>query len=242
MATADSAKIELDIGVLSARRSLSDDVVARLRTAIVRGTITPGQRLSETALAELFGVSRGPIREAFAQLEREGLVTLERHRGARVTSLSTADIDEIYELRVSLERLAVERACRHATTADFAAMAAVVDVLRDAAARADVVAVVEADVRFHDLISAAPKPARLYAAWSVLRPQIETFLFSRSLDQRNYLDKAGPEHTALLESIRSTARVTSVAMIEDHIHSAYERLTHLSTEGAALTAFEATGS
>lgn len=216
--------------ILPNRRSLSDDVADRLRAAIVRGSLAPDQRLSEAALAESFGVSRGPIREAFAQLEREGLLTLERHRGARVTSLSQGDIDEIYELRVTLERLAIRRACRYAMPADLRAMSAIVDELRDATGREDVVAVVACDVRFHDLIYIAAKHERLYGAWSLLRPQIETFLFSRSMDQHNYLAKAVHEHAALLDIIRSKARPKAVAMIEDHIHGAYERLTRLSSE------------
>lgn len=58
----------------ASRRSLSDDVVDRLRTGIVRGNFEPGQHLTEAMLAEAFGVSRGPVREALAQLAREGLV------------------------------------------------------------------------------------------------------------------------------------------------------------------------
>ncbi len=212
------------------RRSLSDDVVDRLRAAIVRGTFVPGQHLSEAALADIFGVSRGPIREAFAQLEREGLLKLERHRGARVTSLSTRDIDEIYELRVALERLAIDRACKFGIESDFVAMAEIVEALRDATQREDVVAVVEWDVRFHDSIYVAAKHDRLYQSWSILRPQIETFLFSRSMDQRNYLDKAVHEHVALLDIIRQRSRAAATAMIEDHIHSAYDRLSRLSAD------------
>jgi DNA-binding transcriptional regulator YhcF (GntR family) len=115
---------------LSNRRSLSDDVVDLLRAALVRGTFEPGQHLNEAGLAEKLGVSRGPIREAFVELQREGLLTLERHRGARVNRLSRTDIDEIYELRKALERLAVERAVRQATEDDFAAMSDVVTKLR----------------------------------------------------------------------------------------------------------------
>jgi len=205
-------------------------VVDRLRAAIVRGVFVPGERLSEAALADSFGVSRGPIREAFAQLEREGLLDLERHRRARVTSLSINDINEIYELRVALERLAIERACKCATERDLVALQAGVERLRDAVERADVVAVVACDVAFHDLIYVAAKHDRLHQSWSLLRPQIETFLFSRALDQRDYLDKSVREHAGLLDIIRAKAPVRAVALIEDHIHSAYERLAQLSSE------------
>ncbi len=205
-------------------------MVDRLRAAIVRGVFVPGERLSEAALADSFGVSRGPIREAFALLEREGLLELERHRRARVTSLSINDIDEIYELRVALERLAIERACKFATGQDLTAMQAGVERLREAVERGDVAAVVECDVAFHDLVYVAAKHDRLHKSWSLLRPQIETFLFSRAMDQRDYLDKSVREHAGLLDIIRAKAPVQAVALIEDHLRSAYERLAQLSSE------------
>jgi DNA-binding GntR family transcriptional regulator len=230
----DLFKELLSESLLPARRSLSDDVVDRLRAAIVRGVFVPSQRLSEVALAEALGVSRGPIREAFALLEREGLLKLEPHRRARVTSPSMNDIDEIYQLRVALERLAIDRACTYADDADMSALNEIVERLRDATKRADVVAVVEHDVRFHDLIYVAAKHQRLYQSWSLLRPQIETFLISRSADTGSYLGKAVREHAAILDIIRARERTAAIAMIEDHIHSAYERLTRLSSDTAAL--------
>jgi DNA-binding GntR family transcriptional regulator len=215
---------------LSNRRSLSEDVVDLLRAALVRGAFAPGQHLNEAGLAEKLGVSRGPIREAFVQLEREGLLTLERHRGARVTVLSQTDIDEIYELRKALERLAVERAVRFATDDDFAALAEVVDQLRTAVEAVDVDGVVALDVRFHDLIYVAAHHSRLYLSWSTLRPQIETFLHSRSTDTRDYLDKAVREHTEILDVLRSKSKRNATRLIDSHIRASYDRLLELSSE------------
>jgi DNA-binding GntR family transcriptional regulator len=61
-------------------------------------------------LAEAFGVSRGPVREALSGLQQEGLVQLQRHKAARVGEISRDDVAELYELRKELERFAVERA------------------------------------------------------------------------------------------------------------------------------------
>jgi DNA-binding GntR family transcriptional regulator len=217
---------ELDF---SSRRSLAEDVVDRLRNMIVRGVFDGGQHLSEVALAETFAVSRGPIREAFVALEREGLLTLERHRGARVTILSQPDIDEIYTLRSSLERLAIERAVRFAEEDDFAAMDEAVNEIKSAVKAGDVHRVVEFDVRFHDLIYRAAHHSRLYLAWSTLRPQIETFLHTRSVDTRNYLTKVTREHAELRDVIRSKSKRSAVAMIDVHLRTAYERLSKLSS-------------
>lgn len=219
----------LDGLALTNRRSLSEDVVDLLRAALVRGAFVPGQHLNEAGLAEKFGVSRGPIREAFVELEREGLLTLERHRGARVTILSRADIDEIYELRNALEHLAVERAVRFATAADFAAMAQVVEGISRAVKVEDLHEVVALDVRFHDLIYVAAHHSRLYMSWSNLRPQIETFLHSRSTDTHDYLDKAEREHAELLTVLRSKSKRNATRLIDSHIRSAYDRLSQISS-------------
>src|SRR6476469_10949085 len=97
------------------KRSLADDVVDRLRDAIFHGSFKPGEALREEQLAAMLDVSRGPVREALVQLEREGLVIVRRHRGATVARLSRRDLEEVYSLRLALERLAVQRAVRHAT-------------------------------------------------------------------------------------------------------------------------------
>jgi DNA-binding GntR family transcriptional regulator len=214
---------------LSNRRSLSEDVVDLLRAALVRGAFEPGQHLNEASLAEKLGVSRGPIREAFVELEREGLLILERHRGARVTRLSQTDIDEIYELRKALERLAMERAVRHATEDDFAAFAEVIKELRVAVKDADLHRVVSLDVRFHDLIYVAAHHSRLYLSWSSLRPQIETFLHSRSIDTKDFLDKSVREHIELLDVLRSKSKRNATRLIDSHIRTSYERLSQMSS-------------
>src|SRR5215212_5618908 len=104
------------------KRSLADDVVDRLRDAIFHGSYKPGEPLREEQLAAMLDVSRGPVREALVQLEREGLVIVRRHRGATVARLSRADLEEVYSLRLAIERLAMQRAARYAADRDFATM------------------------------------------------------------------------------------------------------------------------
>src|SRR3712207_4131206 len=104
------------------KRSLSEDVADRLRDAIFRGSYKPGEPLREEQLAAMLDVSRGPVREALVQLEREGLVIVRRHRGATVARLSRADLEEVYSLRLALERLAMQRAVHNATERDFATL------------------------------------------------------------------------------------------------------------------------
>jgi len=97
----------LSLGVAT-RRVLADEVTDDLRDAIVSHELEPGRKLTEDELAAQLGVSRGPVREALMRLEREGLVVIERHRGATIASWNRQDIEEIYSLRGALEELAIE--------------------------------------------------------------------------------------------------------------------------------------
>src|SRR5579884_2528151 len=90
--------------------ALWERVVAALRRAIVIGELQPESHLKEPVLAQRFGVSRLPVREAIAQLDREGLVRIEPRRGAFVIGVTEQDIDDIYECRLALETVAVRRA------------------------------------------------------------------------------------------------------------------------------------
>lgn len=92
-------------------RPIREIVLERLRKAIMNGSLQPGDRLVETSIAEGMGVSRTPVREAFRQLEIEGLAENIPRRGTIVKGISKTDILEIYEIREVLEGLAFRLAC-----------------------------------------------------------------------------------------------------------------------------------
>jgi DNA-binding GntR family transcriptional regulator len=94
-------------------------VVKKIRDAILDETFKPGERLPESELAEMFKVSRSPIREALFALENEGTVTTEPYRGAILKPLSAEEASDIAELRLALITLAARPAHRHLSPADF---------------------------------------------------------------------------------------------------------------------------
>jgi DNA-binding GntR family transcriptional regulator len=102
------------------RRSLHDELVERLRRKIVEGELAPGEKISEKDLCAAYDVSRTPLREALKVLAREGLVVLTPHRGAHVSMLTVADIEEAFPVIGALEGLAGELACVHATDEEIA--------------------------------------------------------------------------------------------------------------------------
>lgn len=97
------------------RQTATEAVAERLLEEIQRGDLPPGTRLRQSEVAARFAVSTTPVREAFAWLQARGLVRIDPHRGAIVFHPTTDDARELYEIRVSLETLAVRLAVNHLT-------------------------------------------------------------------------------------------------------------------------------
>jgi len=91
------------------KRTMSAQIAEFMRTAILSGEIEPGEPVVESALAVRFGVSRGPLREAMRQLIDEGLLVSVPYTGTRVVDISVDDMNDIYSMRICLEKFAFEQ-------------------------------------------------------------------------------------------------------------------------------------
>jgi DNA-binding GntR family transcriptional regulator len=203
----------------SAPANLGARVTAELRELILSGTFAPGQRLVETELATRFATSRGPVRDAFAELERTGLVSDAGRRGTFVAELTAADMDELYSLRTALEELAVVRAVERADGSDLAAMAQALDELAAGARSDDPRAVGDADMRFHRSIVAAAGHRRLEEAWEGLADQ--TLLVMSELPEIVPHIQSDPgQHRDVFDAIVARDAVRAVAAIRRHLHAA----------------------
>jgi DNA-binding GntR family transcriptional regulator len=210
----------------AAPRLLLGEVVAqRVREAILRNDLKPGQHLREEELAELLDVSRGPVRDAFLLLEREGLVTLSRHRGASVVDLSPSDLGEVYSLRSAIEELAVRLAIRRHTDGDLAALESAMrriqvgasgEINEDEAARLD--------VEFHDMIFSAAHHVRLQAAWTAIRMQVYWFLLRRKVAKPDWRTMTIESHQRILDLIYTGDEDAAVVELHHHIKGAYRRI------------------
>lgn len=94
-------------------QTLTDQIFEKIQSAIICGEIAAGSKISELELARLYGISRGPLREAIHRLEGQKLVERTAHVGARVVSLSHQQLFELYQIRESLEGLACRLAAQH---------------------------------------------------------------------------------------------------------------------------------
>jgi len=222
------AESSLGLGIAT-RRVLADVVTDDLRDAIIAHELEPGRRLAEDDLANQMGVSRGPVREALARLEREGLVVIERHKGARIASWGRADVEEIFSLRLVLEQLAIEWACKNATAADINALESVVKEFRKLSDKQRTIkAVSKLDLEFHTAVFDAAHHDRLSRAWEILRSQIHSFLIYTwtrdELINRTLMDSWDKDHHVFVEIIKKRDIEKGLKEIKAHVERGLTRV------------------
>ncbi|WP_051265634.1 GntR family transcriptional regulator [Nakamurella lactea] len=207
------------------RTSLGEVVADRVRDAILHGELRPSEHLREEELSELLEVSRGPVREAFLILQREGLVQVLRHRGARVVDLSLTDLGEVYSLRASIEDLAVRLATRRREESDLARLQGSFDAMEKLpkSKRTEHEAA-RMDVEFHDGIFAAARHERLWDSWSAIRMQVFLLLLKRNIANPDWRVITAEGHHRILERIRSGSEDAAAAEVRDHISTGYQRI------------------
>jgi GntR family transcriptional regulator of gluconate operon len=209
---------------LAPRVALWESIVAVMRRAIVLGELQAGLHLEEPALAEKFGVSRIPIREALTRLSHEGLVRLERRRGAFVVSVTPDDIHDIYDFRMLIETHAVRRAAERADAAGIARLRSHADQMAEAIRFDSAEKIAGPDVLFHHEIVAISGSKRLLAAWDPIGGLVATFLSITNTTYRDLPSSLG-SHYRLIELIRSGDRETAALELRRHLESG-EQIMH----------------
>lgn len=196
---------------------LATAVTSSLREAIIDGDFAPGQRLVETELADHYEVSRGPIRDALAELERSGLVELRPRKGSFVRSLTATDVHEVYSLRIALESLALRTAIEGGTTVSD--LAPLLQELETAHAANDVSAIGRADMALHRAIVAAANHSRLLDAWESLADQTLLMMAALPLVDPEIQGPMGA-HNAIVDAVRQADADTAVTALVGHLSDA----------------------
>jgi DNA-binding GntR family transcriptional regulator len=142
--------------------TLRERILETIRDAIMSGALKPGEKVAEPELAERFGISRTPIREAFRQLESEGYLTVIPRKGAVVVSYSERDVEEFYAIKSILEGYAANRACEKLTAKEIEKLQSINDKLRQLANEGDVKHFFKVHSDFHELFVRAADNDKLY--------------------------------------------------------------------------------
>ncbi|MEO8106135.1 MAG: GntR family transcriptional regulator [Actinomycetes bacterium] len=205
-------------------------VLSELRLAIVTGELRPGEQVLQDALAERFGVSRVPLREALKILEGEGQVIYRPHRGYFVAELDLGDLREVYQIRDLLESESVRVAVPRITAEEIAALAADLEEVERASAAGDLVGMASANRRFHfGLIEAARMP-RLMRLVRVLWDATDVYrsLYYADVTHR---EAVHDEHRQALDAIRRGDAEHAVVLLRQHRERAVTTLERLLSGG-----------
>jgi DNA-binding GntR family transcriptional regulator len=209
-AAGDDTTAHLDRIIATARASnvtAQDLVLTSLREAILAGVLSPGARLRQEELADRFGTSRIPVREALRALEYEGLVTSEPNRGFTVTELDADDVEEVYDLRIVLESHAVRVALPLLTDEDIAELDDLFAQMTNAASPDEQLAARE---RFYIRLYSVSGRPRLVGLIARLRQEV-----ARSLRWPT-LQHAPSHHDAFYEAIKMGDADRAVGQLASH--------------------------
>jgi DNA-binding GntR family transcriptional regulator len=193
-------------------------ILAALRESIISGALAPGMLLRQTELAEEFGTSRIPVREALNSLQAEGLVQIEPNRGAYVTTLSADELREIFDLRVLLETEALRRAVPLHSERTLRRVEAVQHELDAETVPREWVRL---DRTFHDALYEPCGRPRTLQMIGALRDSVQRF----------YLARLGPdarrpgwndEHNGLIAQVRAGDADAACATLAEHLRQTEE--------------------
>jgi len=212
-----------------ARRTVAVEAAEILRQRILMGDLKSGQPIRQEQIAQELGVSRIPLREALKQLEAEGFVTIEPHKGAVVSTLSLAEVEELFELRIHLESWLLRDAIPRMREGDFARLDAIIDESRvpdNLAHWGDI------NWRLHEaMYRPAGKPMSLKLLKRI-HDNLDRYLRLQITLTQDW-DRAHGDHQQLIELSRAGDVETAVAVLERHIrHTARALATALAPKTA----------
>lgn len=208
----------LKIDATSVLQTREEFVTDKLREAILRGYLKPGQRLDQNEIAEALHVSRSPVRDALRTLAVEGLVEVYPHRGAVVAELSPKELEEIYFIRGILEGMAARLS---APKMDEDRIAALQNILEDMNATSDLDRWLELNRRFHHTIYQAAGRPRLLSIIENLRntsaPYIRQFIATAE-----HMEAARANHRQIFEACVDRDGTRAQQVTEKHLKAVCE--------------------
>lgn len=206
-----------------APKALYQEVAERLRQRIFAHELTPGTWIDEQKLAEQYGISRTPLREALKVLASEGLVELKPRRGCYVTEVSHQDIDDIFPLMALLEGRCAADAINRATKTDIVALKAIHERLETAAKEGGIEAFFEANQAFHRQIQELANNRWMLSVIQDLRKVLKrSRMHSLSLEGR--LQQSLEEHRSIMAAFEAGDAVRAEKAMHDHLLSGREAL------------------
>lgn len=200
-----------------ANASLRHRVADEIRTAIIQGNLKPGDKLRELDISEQMGVSRGPIREAIRDLEAMGLVICHPYRETVVADVSREQIVElIIPIRLQLEIFSLKSGFREYDDDFYQSLGRIIETMKTHAERQDLFALIEEDIRFHEMIVNFKGDAFTLQIWNSIVNRLRIH-FIKNTPLFDDLGKVVKDHSELLEALKSQDEERIVKQWKTHI-------------------------
>lgn len=197
---------------------LSAGLYTELQTGILSGAIPDGSKLTEQAVCRQYNVSRTPVREAFRQLEADGLIENIPNRGAFVTGLSRRDISDLFDLRSLFEVQAVEWAIKRMTSEDIDELSETVEFMEFYTLRDDVEKILTFNSQFHNIIYAGTKDRMICKTLAIYQTYLKYSAPAKSYSG-DYLKTILEEHKAIYEAFESKNPAAGRKAMEYHMEN-----------------------
>lgn len=204
-------------------QTLTEQAYQLLRQAILRGEFAPDQRLTEEGLADRLKISRTPVREAVQKLRQEGLLVALQPRGVAVVSVSTPEIEQIFKLRLLLERYATEEAASQITFEQVEQLQAANHAMQAALQPLDMERYLEANRTFHNVLyQVAHNPRLLAMIESLFVPSV--YLLEATTYDPTTAHEGWEGHQRIIVALQKRDPASAGAAMEAHISNGRVRL------------------
>jgi DNA-binding GntR family transcriptional regulator len=213
---------------LNGAETLPEKIRSSLEGAILQGKIKPGDRLIENELSHRLGISRGPIREAFRSMEKEGLIKMVPRKGAVVRSLSPEDLSETYEIISVLEGLAGRLFCERGTKGDLARLKKLYQEMEAQVKNNNLSKYEELNRRFHDVFISGSRNKRIKQICSTIQKQILWFQ-KVTLSSMGRPEISLKEHKRILDAFSKRDSGRAEHEVREHLDGAAKA--YLNTKG-----------
>jgi DNA-binding GntR family transcriptional regulator len=198
------------------RPSLHDALVTKLRAMILDRELKPGDKISEAALCERFGVSRTPLREALKVLAAEGIIELLPHRGATIARISEDEVDELFPIMAALEGLAGELACERASDADIARVRKLHEAMIKAWRASDEVQYLRFNRAIHEAMFEIARNDALKAMYQQMLTRIHSSRFVVRKSEANW-QNAVQEHEEIMSALAARDKRRLPRLLRRHV-------------------------
>ncbi|MDF1606689.1 GntR family transcriptional regulator [Hoeflea sp. YIM 152468] len=216
---------------------IADSVRERIEQMIVTGDFADGERLDEVKLAEQFGVSRTPLREAFQSLAASGLLTLKAHRGAFIRHPDFVELVEMFEVMAEIEAMCGFRAARHVTESQMTAIGVTIEACEAAIAEGDFDEYYRENETFHHLLYEASGNRFLAREAARLHKRLKPY---RRLQLRanGRMLQSMREHRAVFAALKRSDSKAAAATLRLHVAIQGERFNDLMASYRQLAALK----